>query len=195
MKRLTALIPKVPCNYPNNHWPHHNGLTLADPTFNIPQSIDILLGADFFGQIIKQQIISHSPTAPIAQLSIFGWLILGPVAPNSSVNHYHIHHATTITNHGDIQELLTKFWVQEEVPMSNQHQLSSLDQQCKDFFKSTHSRHSSGRYIVRIPLIPSPAALGDSYTTAYRCLKRQLRRLTNETEYSNLYRQFMKEYK
>ncbi|XP_034935586.1 uncharacterized protein [Chelonus insularis] len=78
--------------------------------------------------------------------------------------------------------------------MSNKHQLSSLDQQCEDFFKSTHSRHSSGRYIIRIPLISSPAAPGDSYTTAYRCLKRQLRRLTNETEYSNLYRQFMTEY-
>ncbi|XP_034946343.1 uncharacterized protein [Chelonus insularis] len=178
MKQLTALIPKV----------------LSDPTFNIPQSIDILLGADFYGKIIKQNIIYNSPTAPIAQLSIFGWLILGLVAPNTSVNYYHIHHATTITNHEDIRKSLTKFWVQEEVPMSNQHQLSSLDQQYEDFFKSTHSRHSSGRYIVRIRLISSPAALGDSYTTAYRCLKRQLRRSTSETEYSNLYRQFMKGY-
>ncbi|XP_034944384.1 uncharacterized protein [Chelonus insularis] len=99
-----------------------------------------------------------------------------------------------IKNHEDIRELLTKFWVQEEVFISNQHQLSSLYQQCEDFFKSTHSRHLSGRYIVRIPLISLPAASGDSYTTAYRCLKRQLRRLTNESEYSNLYRQFMTEY-
>ncbi|XP_034938592.1 uncharacterized protein [Chelonus insularis] len=101
--------------------------------------------------------------SPIAQLSIFGWLILGPVAPNSSVNHYHIHHATTITNYEDIQELLTKFWVQEEVPMSNQHQLSSLDQQCEDFFKSTHSRHSSGRYIEELGhMRPAPTHNQDS---------------------------------
>lgn len=130
---------------------------------------------------------------PIAQLSIFGWLILGPVSGTTSISST-THHVAVQHNEDALHELLTKFWVQEEVPINDVNRLTPDEQRCEEHFKNTHSRDSSGKYIVRIPLKSPVNLLGDSYNTAHRCLKRLLRRFSRETEYQRLYQQFMEEY-
>ncbi|XP_070524582.1 uncharacterized protein [Cardiocondyla obscurior] len=147
-------------------------LTLADPDFLMPRSVDIILGADYYGQVIKPNIIRYSPVTPIAQLSIFGWLVLGPVCAFSS-KHFTSCHAIIQRQEDELQDLLTKFWTQEEVPTSSTEQLTPEEQ---------------------IPLCSSLKELGDSYVNAHQCFQRLLKRLSKDLEYHQQYRQFLEEY-
>ncbi|XP_071578007.1 uncharacterized protein [Temnothorax nylanderi] len=175
-------------------WPHLTKLTLADPDFLTPRPVDIIIGADSYGQIIKPNIIKQDPLMPIAQLSIFGWLVLGPVDTSSSASAA-VHHASIQEREDALDELLAKFWTQEEVPASNNHELTPDEQRCEEYYKSTVSRDSTGRYTVRLPLKSSPDTLGDSYHTAHRCLQGLLRRFSRDDNYRRLYHQFMTEYR
>ncbi|KAL6268187.1 hypothetical protein P5V15_001292 [Pogonomyrmex californicus] len=76
---------------------------------------------------------------PIAQFSIFGWIILGPI--NTSYSYVRLAHQKD-----DIKELLTKFWIQEELPIDNHSQLSPEEEECEAYFRTTHSRDSSEHY-------------------------------------------------
>lgn len=191
LRTLTTILPSFEAE--PQEWPHLKNLALADPEFLTPRPVDILIGADAYGQIIKPNIIRHSPLMPIAQLSIFGWLILGPV--NRTVSTSTSTHQVAVQRSEDaLHELLTKFWVQEEVPITDVNRLTPDEQRCEEHFKATHSRDSSGRYIVRIPLKSSANILGDSRNTAHQCLKGLLRRFSRDTNYQRLYQQFMQEY-
>ncbi|XP_011868071.1 PREDICTED: uncharacterized protein LOC105562123, partial [Vollenhovia emeryi] len=191
LKTLTTILPSFTA--PQQTWPHIEPLTLADPQFLTPRSIDIIIGADAYGQIIKPNIIKRSPDMPIAQLSIFGWLVLGPVS-SSPLQMSTAHHIKVNQYDLDLQELLTRFWVQEELPTDAADQLTLEEQQCEDHYKATHSRDPTGRYIVRIPLKLPTSFLGNSHNTAHHCLQRILRRLNKDKEYQSLYIKFMTEY-
>ena len=130
---------------------------------------------------MKPNIIKHFATAPIAQLSIFGWLILGPVH-TVSTTHCSTHNATIWYDDAATSELLTKF------------SLPSHEQECEEHFLSTHPRDLSERYIIRIPLKSPLTGLGNSYGTAQHCLQRMLKRLSRDETLHTLYHQFMKEY-
>ncbi|XP_071578918.1 uncharacterized protein [Temnothorax nylanderi] len=192
LQTLTNILPSF--NAAPQEWPHLTKLTLADPDFLTPRPVDIIIGADSYGQIIKPNIIKQDPLMPIAQLSIFGWLVLGPVDTSSSASAA-VHHASIQEREDALDELLAKFWTQEEVPASNTHDLTPDEQRCEEYYKSTVSRDSTGRYTVRLPLKSSPDTLGDSYHTAHRCLQGLLRRFARDDNYRCLYHQFMTEYR
>lgn len=191
LNTITTILPSFQTSH--QEWPHLKRLALADPDFLTPRSIDILIGADTYGQIIKPNLIKSSPSMPIAQLSIFGWLILGPVNQTPQA-HSSVHHVAIQDGEEALQELLTKFWIQEEVPIKEASRLTPDEQRCEEHFKATHSRDSAGRYIVRIPLKSPITILGNSYTTAHNCLQRLLKRFSRDAEYRGLYQQFMKDY-
>lgn len=46
-------------------WTHLNKLQVADPRFMTPRPIDIIIEADYYGQIIKANIAQGAPTALI----------------------------------------------------------------------------------------------------------------------------------
>ncbi|XP_011869280.1 PREDICTED: uncharacterized protein LOC105562806, partial [Vollenhovia emeryi] len=188
LRTVTSILPSFEAE--PEEWPHLRNLALADPDFLIPRPVDILIGA--YGQIIKSNVIRHSPLMPIAQLSIFGWLVLGPVKREATRTS--THHASTQVNEDDLNELLTKFWVQEEVPTHDVNQLTPDEQRCEEHFKATHSRDSSGRYVVRIPLKSPVYLLGDSYHVAHQCLKGLRKRFSRDVNYQRLYQQFMMDY-
>lgn len=184
LKTLTTILPSFETS--QQTWPHIEGLKLADPDFLIPRPIDIIIGADAYGQILKPNIIKHLPTMPIAQLSIFGWLVLGPVCLSSSHTSI-IHHARIQTQDLNLQELVAKFWIQEKLPAQSTAQLTPEEQECEDHYRTTHSRDSTGRYIVRIPLKLSISVLGNSYNTAHKSLQRVIKRLSKDNDYQRLY--------
>ncbi|XP_044594851.1 uncharacterized protein LOC123272215 [Cotesia glomerata] len=168
-------------------------LTLADPAFASPGPIDVIIGANYYGQVITGEIIRCEAPGLLAKNTIFGWIILGPVQANLTTPP-RAHHAVSNQHDQDLQDLLSRFWLQEEVMSNHSRSLSPDEEACEAHFKDTHSRDSSGRYIVRLPLISSPSQLGDSYTAARRCLQHLMRRLDHDTRLKTLYMQFMKEY-
>ncbi|XP_014216677.1 uncharacterized protein LOC106645346 [Copidosoma floridanum] len=154
----------------------------------------MILGADFFPQVIKPNIIRGLATEPIAQLSLFGWLISAPMCCNHSVSLFsQSHHVVSISD-TQLQDLLTKFWVQEEVPLNSDHALTPEKEEREQHFKEIHSRDPSGRYVVRIPLKNFASLLGESQQRAQACFKRDSSRIQRDPDYGKLYVDFMDEY-
>ncbi|ODM90728.1 hypothetical protein Ocin01_15954, partial [Orchesella cincta] len=99
--------------------------------------------------------------------TIFGWVLLGRVATKGqeSVRNHHVHCA--------VDELLMKVWETEELRQSRQ--LTPLEQQAEDHYRSTHSRDDDGRYVVHVPFNSSIDKLGSSREAAV-CRWKQVER-------------------
>lgn len=187
--KITTKLPSFDARCPS--WPHIEGLQLADPGFSRSGSIQILIGSDNYGRIIMPGLIRGQPFSPIAQETIFGWVLSGPISPSDITLPAQGYHCSVDQ---DLQDILTKFWLQEEIPSSSDSSLSPDEIACEQHFISTHSRSSSGRYIIRLPLKASPTTLGDSKTTAVGCLRRLSQRLHSDANYKELYHEFLEEY-
>lgn len=60
-------------------WNHIKPLHLADPHYDVPSRIDLLLGAPVYGYLLLPGLIKASPVEPVAQDTEFGWILSGPV--------------------------------------------------------------------------------------------------------------------
>ncbi|XP_015120547.1 uncharacterized protein LOC107043528 [Diachasma alloeum] len=189
LERLTSTLPSFSAE--GLKWDHIEGLELADPHFRVSAPIDLLVGADVFGQVIKPNVIRGGVQAPVAQLTSFGWIVYGPAGPDqpTSCSSHHL----SVSN-DELNDLLTKFWVQEEVPGRTDANLSTEELECERHFRQTHSRDSSGRYVVRLPFSAPVSSLGNSYRPALACLHRMLARISKDERFLQLYSGFLKEY-
>lgn len=70
IRQVSAILPAEPCQF--NDWASVKKLNHADPNFWKPQQIDLLVGAVYYEEIIKPNIIRGPPSQPIAHLTIFG---------------------------------------------------------------------------------------------------------------------------
>ncbi|XP_076660100.1 uncharacterized protein LOC143363387 [Halictus rubicundus] len=77
LPRLTSYRPRCRTFAPT--WPHISGLTLADPSSTSSTPIDLLLGADVYPQVLLAGISSGGHRGPVAQETIFGWILSGPM--------------------------------------------------------------------------------------------------------------------
>lgn len=59
-------------------WPELLQLPLADRTFHQSGPIDMVLGAQFYKQIVKNGV-KHFPDGPTAQNTSFGWIVFGKI--------------------------------------------------------------------------------------------------------------------
>ena len=62
-----------------SQWKHLQGLELADPDFGIPGRVDVLLGSDYYGEILKRGQKLGPRGTPYAQRTCFGWVLAGPL--------------------------------------------------------------------------------------------------------------------
>ncbi|XP_055385905.1 uncharacterized protein LOC129614946 [Condylostylus longicornis] len=156
LKKLTNLLPER--NIQTKEWSHIDGLILADPSYFAMGKIDVLIGADIFGQIILEGLRKGPPGAPIAQKTIFGWIITDNVDKQSvnttSIEKFHIQ--------SHLDDSIRRFWELEEVP--EQIIFTEEELLCENHFSETFRRLEDGRYQVELPLIPDerPISLGSS---------------------------------
>lgn len=61
----------------NENWYHLNKLPLADPKYNIPGDIDILLGGDVWDEIVMKGLRLSKNGSPVAQRTKLGWILNG----------------------------------------------------------------------------------------------------------------------
>lgn len=157
-----------------------------------------------YGDIICDGVRQGQVGQPIAQNSVFGWVISGPVnSPvddNSSLSANHVisralprissHH---IFSAPSLEQELRRFWEIEEIP--RQTSLSLDEQQCEEHFRATHIRDSDGRYIVRLPFKKGPPIdIGHSKLKAERFLNKLLIRYYDKPQLKQEYHDFLAEY-
>ncbi|XP_055922749.1 uncharacterized protein LOC129953531, partial [Eupeodes corollae] len=145
ISKLTSLLPSAPIT--NIDFTAFLSMNLADPNFNLPGPIDVLIGSDKFFSVIegpsKPSVTGGLKSIP----TIFGWVIAGSCQQHTSQAMEVSTHCTQLDYSQEFD--LERFWRLEEV--HHEPLLSIEEQQAEDHFVSTHRRHEDGKYIVMLP--------------------------------------------
>lgn len=124
--------------------------------------------------------------------SVFGWIVAGsghliPTSPDSATCNF------TAVCLVTLEESLERFWKLEELPHSSDY--SEKERKCEEWYKSTVSRDSSGRYQVRLTRHPEfNTMIGESKAAAIRRFRATEARLEREPDLKKEYHKFMEEY-
>ncbi|XP_054260025.1 uncharacterized protein LOC128984709 [Macrosteles quadrilineatus] len=168
-------------------------LMLADPTFDKPAPIDVLIGADLFASSVKGQFLSLGENMPVAIDTIFGYALLGstPVA-STCKNSFHGLVTLLTTNSLDLHTSIQQFWAVEEPPLTSKQ--SFAEEKCEKHFVSTHSRTPEGRYIVSLPFSDDPSTLGNSSKVAKSLFWSLENKFRSNPDFKETYVDFMRDY-
>ncbi|XP_055522945.1 uncharacterized protein LOC129717125 [Wyeomyia smithii] len=164
--KLTSAIPSQPFKLSNMKL-QENLNELADPGFNRPASIDVILGSDVFLTLLNGSQVEDECGLTVALRTIFGWIIAGRYNAADS-----IHSSCAIVSlhtEVDLNNTLRLFGEQEE--LHRKPKLTSSETKVKEHFNSTLTRNVNGRFIVRLPFDNSKPPLGESLTVAMKRLK------------------------
>ena len=182
-----AVVDRITCDIPGKKivdirsTPFLKDLELADPEFDCPGRIDLLLGGTLCQQIILGEKRCTDDKRLYARDTIFGWAITGEwdvSSRNAMVNVCLRSSAIDQQTH----QLVESFWKIEDVPFPNLH-LSLEDSQAVDHFKDTHLRDNDGRYIVRLPRHQPPLELGCSRDQAVRRFQQNYKSLDKKEKW------------
>lgn len=191
------ILPKITQNLPQEFIsttsvtiPNH--LKLADPNFNVPACIDMLIGAELFWRLICAGQIKYSKDQPILQKTLFGWVISGHTTNNIAKFPPSVNCHLAVAD--DLNLLVGRFW---EVD----HNISSTsftkeEQTCESIFQNSVKRNDEGRFIVQLPIKSDKLSeLGDFKDIAMKRFKTLERRLLSHPKMYAEYAKFIQEYK
>lgn len=190
LPKLTAPVPS--CALDRRPWPHLEGLRLADPYFFRPATIDVILGADIYLDLMREGIKRGPPGTPSAQATVFGWVLMGPTSGSiqlASPMRMAVCHAAIST--ADLGRILQRFWELDQV----NGDLSPDEKVCEDLFMASHTRDLSGRYTVRLPKREDAVVqLADNRRQVLHILVSSKARLLRRGGLRAQYSTFMEEY-
>lgn len=183
---IAGLLPSFPLKVTDIDIPKN--IKLADPSFDKPGRVDMLIGANLFWQVLSIGQITFGRDKPILQKTRFGWIVSGPI-PNKPME-------TTIckfTQNYDVQHQLAKFWEMEEC--QNERPFTTEELECEAHFKKHVSRTQDGRFVVTLPLKDSAEMLGESYEHAQKRFNALEKKLEKTPVLKKRYVEFMNEYR
>ncbi|XP_076233347.1 uncharacterized protein LOC143178507 [Calliopsis andreniformis] len=163
-------------------------IKLADPHFQQPSTIDMLIGAGpalsclSVGQLHLSNRNDHDL---ILQKTQFGWIIGGNI-PDTTSN---ITRKTFVTS---LDFNLQRFWEVEEGPHVQHY--SSEERECEEHFLKNVRREKSGRYTVALPFNEKRDQLGESRSRALNRFFSLERKLNRNPELKTQYTAVMDEY-
>jgi len=121
-------------------------LFLADPMFDKPAPVELLIGADIFPQVWNDKSDSLGPGYPSVYSSIFGWVLIGPVQTHLDVGAQ----SMLVSLVTSTETMLEKFWSVEKLEVAPLQ--FTEDSLCEKIFSSEVTRNSQGRFSVPLPL-------------------------------------------
>lgn len=167
---------------------------LADPTYNKPGAVHLLLGAGAWAAIIDNQMLRkrQDDNHAIAQSTLLGWVVYGQLSTMANIR-LHSCHVTTDIKDARIDQLLIKYWNADSFPLNRQW--TPEEQRAEDIFISTHHRDSTGRFVVHIPLKSNAKPLGNSHRAAKACFYGIEKRLSRDSLLFAQYKAVMDDYR
>jgi hypothetical protein len=157
--KITGMIPATFVD--SSDWGILEGLMLADENFNKPKSIDILLGADVFFEVLCHDKKTRPGNYPVLQDTDLGWIVSGKIP--SAVPEEVPRQSFFIRNSHSLDQQLQRFWEIEELPNNTWTAEEIL---FEEHFKKHTARDDTGRYIVRLPRREGQDHLRESYEQA-----------------------------
>ena len=172
-------------------------LDLANPEYNMPREVDILLGGSFYAKILQNGVRHVRGTNMIAQKSQFGWIVSGSISTKKphtkNMKKVLISRVPQIENeeNDNLARCLNRIFEEKseigDLTDANEHDF------CESLYKETTTRTKEGRYIVQIPL-KADARLGYSRKIALNYLKTMERKMDKNPGFKKLYHEFMDGY-
>ena len=183
---LTKITNAIPTAYfTMRNWSSLKNVKLADPNFNIPSQIDLLLGADIYDRIVLEAKIQQDSV--FLRETTFGWIVSGCIADCQRLNRVRTFHVVV----DDFD--LSKFWQLEEVP--KYQKLSTEEIACEKHFVETTKRLANGRFQVELPFKnETPSNLDFTLSTASRRFTLLEKRFLKNDQLKNDYCAFIKEF-
>ncbi|KAJ8914829.1 hypothetical protein NQ315_014841 [Exocentrus adspersus] len=182
IREITGVLPEVEINTADFKIPPN--IKLADPTFDTPRKIDLLIGSEVFWRLICVGQICSGPNDPIFQKTRFGWIVAGPINNLMSKNNKTYCNFTK-TKNTEIQEQLCKFWEVEEVDIRKPYSQEEL--LCEKHFSDNVTRDNDGRFVVAIPFKDNVERLGNSRDLAVKRFYQLEKRLLANGSFRELY--------
>ena len=187
MSKLTNILPT--CKVSTSSFKHLPNLKVADPTFNTPSGIDMLIGAEIYETIMLDPRIKENNNVTYGH-SLFGWVVIGG-SPSVSIQTL----TTCLSSLSSIPEeetLKMFFLVIEDLPQG--HRFTREEQACEQHFQQTTTRNEDGLFIVKLPSKEDAIPLGDSFQQAKRRLETLLHRFSKNESLYTRYSAFIKEF-
>lgn len=206
-----VILPQITKFMPSSKLPsavreRYRHLILADPNFDVPCSVDMLIGSDLYPFLLQPKAdIIHSPGLPSAMSTHLGWIIVGSLQEASESPLLSL----ALRSESTIEDLLQTFWTVEEPSVSAQP--TTEEERCEKWFGDTFMRDETGRFYVGLPFrricsdeVTSKSdtapqecnlyGLGSSRMMALNRLYNLERKLQRDPELYDAYRSFMDEY-
>ena len=142
--------------------PFLQGLPLADPGFNKPGRVDLLLGVNVLPRLMLEGRVHSADFSMSATNTVYGWVVTGTCTCASYSQAPRSHHCLkTQSIDQQTQHFLVLFWNVENMSSATVTQTEE-EVAALEHFQSTHSRQDDGRYVVKLPQKMTILALGCS---------------------------------
>ncbi|GFW30496.1 integrase catalytic domain-containing protein [Trichonephila clavipes] len=135
VNKITDLIPNKVIDVDVNV---SEFVPLAEDKFNIPDRIDMLLGAEIFYKLLKPGKFYCDNSHLVLQNAVFGYVVSGSV---DQVTENRVHCGLIVDD--DLNKTLKKFWESESVHI--EPKVDTEVSLCEDHFVRTHRRNCEGR--------------------------------------------------
>ncbi|XP_055614851.1 uncharacterized protein LOC129761163 [Toxorhynchites rutilus septentrionalis] len=194
------VLNKVTSNLPSKHVTIESlglptDVNLADPHFNVPGPVDLIIGAEHYHDLLVDGRIKLPGNGPTLQNTVFGWVISGAVNIDSTRIPRVIARACSggIVSTNDLQDQLAKFW---ELESCHTKEAFSVEETiCEQIFKKTTFRDNNGRFVVTLPKKEAVLSkIGESRSIAMKRFLGLEKRLQANPEMKALYHEFIQEF-
>jgi len=116
LSKITGSLP---------HTPIHNvsipdNVNVADPSFNCPGNIDVLIGGDTYWDIMCDEKFK-TKDGPYLQKTLFGWVVVGKTSTKSGAGKSNSCFLTTKNQYQLLDNKIELFWKMEELPSKQFH--------------------------------------------------------------------------
>lgn len=191
INKISGDLPMIPVHREN--WPHLANVKFADPHFDHPSSVEVLLGMEVYERIYMKGIKKKVNSSPTAQNSRLGWLLFGVVKSAEQSRKMREVNSTFLVNSADynLEQTLKSFWELEEIPEARK--LTIKEQEAEDKFLESVHRNNEGRYVVALPFDSGKQSMeiGESKKAALNGLLRLEARFKNSEQLRNRYKDYI----
>lgn len=167
---------------------------LADPIYNKPTQVHIILGVGFFAKIINSSLGTANDGTTLLDTD-FGVVMMGEHFETVNTDNGMIFSAIDDTLGDKLNGMLERLWEQDKIgsDISDDSPWSEEERMVEEHFMSTYKRDQNGRFIVKIPFKENINTIGSSRQIALHRFMGTERRLNRMPELKEFYVEQMRE--
>ena len=169
--------------------PHLKGLSLAQNVDDSPFTVDILIGADHYWDIVENEVVKGP--GPTAAKSKIGYLLSGPLSNSNHLENLNTSILNVVTEHHQEQFDLERFWRIESVgvqPSSSEETVDFLK-----YYQDSSIMLEDGRYSAKLPWRPEHPPLPSNAEITEQRTRSMVRKLAEDPKKLRMYNDIIQE--